>query len=358
MARIRSIKPELFCHYELSECSIPARYLFMGLMCYADDFGAIIDNPRQIRLWVFPSDLDVDVDQLINELANNGRLIPFTAQGKNWLQIKGFQKHQKVDNPAIKARNPAFTPGSERSRVLASPSEELRGIANPIPDRRIEGSKEGSFLEQRTVLSTCVDPPQIEAQIDPVEVKGTRQECMEILNHLNAIRASRGMIPEGARLPQGFLDRIKPRVAKYGTAQTILLLDYLASPACFWSDKFLTVLNTMKAKTFTDHLDGALEWEASGRPMIEQKPAGPAPLDPIIEKDCIEIRDYYRRQLGESKVSDDQDGDIRACAALLRKVDRDKIETGIRRYGNTMDAQWHKALAFRAWVNKTVKELT
>ena len=54
MARIRSIKPNLFGSYSLAKVPVEARFLFIGLFCEADDEGLLVDSPKRIAGIVFP----------------------------------------------------------------------------------------------------------------------------------------------------------------------------------------------------------------------------------------------------------------------------------------------------------------
>lgn len=105
-----------------------------------------------------------------------------------------------------------------------------------------------------------------------------------------------------------------------------------------------------------EHRRWDMEWSVAlqVQQQAEQKPERPE-MDPDTLSACLEIRDLYRRQLGDGKISDDQDGDMRAVAALLRTRDKRSIESGIRGYGNQMDRQWHKAMTLRQWVNKQME---
>ena len=53
MPRIRLIKPELFTDERVVSLSIEARYLFVGLLPFADDMGRGRFSPLQIRNLIF-----------------------------------------------------------------------------------------------------------------------------------------------------------------------------------------------------------------------------------------------------------------------------------------------------------------
>lgn len=100
MARIRSIKPEFWTSEQVMECSLNARLLFVGMWNFADDLGRLPLSPKTIKAMIFPSD-DLSSETIlgmIQELSKNGLLLPYSADGKDYLQITGWQ-HQRIDKP-------------------------------------------------------------------------------------------------------------------------------------------------------------------------------------------------------------------------------------------------------------------
>lgn len=93
MARARNIKPGFFRNADLVELPFEARLLFIGLWTIADRAGRIEDRPKQIKMELFPAD-SVDVDALLDELAAIGVVARYSHDGKRYLQVVNFSKHQ------------------------------------------------------------------------------------------------------------------------------------------------------------------------------------------------------------------------------------------------------------------------
>lgn len=93
--RIRLIKPGFFHDAEL--CSLPpeARLLFSGLWSLADREGRLKDYPKQIKHDVLPAD-DVDVDALLQVLAQGRYIIRYSDAGVRYIQVRTFLRHQRV----------------------------------------------------------------------------------------------------------------------------------------------------------------------------------------------------------------------------------------------------------------------
>lgn len=70
-----------------------ARLLFVGLWTIADRVGRLEDRPKQIKMEIFPAD-SVDIDALLNLIAATGMLQRYEVDGKRYLQVTSFAKHQ------------------------------------------------------------------------------------------------------------------------------------------------------------------------------------------------------------------------------------------------------------------------
>jgi hypothetical protein len=99
MARIRTIKPDFWTDEKLTDCSLSARLLFIGTWNFADDAGNLDRSHKQIKARVFPLD-NVDCEPLLLELITQGLLIEYAVEGKQYLHIKGFEKHQLINRPS------------------------------------------------------------------------------------------------------------------------------------------------------------------------------------------------------------------------------------------------------------------
>jgi hypothetical protein len=93
MARARNIKPGFFRNADLVELSFEARLLFIGLWTIADREGRLEDRPKQIKMELFPAD-NLDCDSILNDLAEIGMITRYEHDGKRFLQVVNFLKHQ------------------------------------------------------------------------------------------------------------------------------------------------------------------------------------------------------------------------------------------------------------------------
>lgn len=100
MARIRTIKPEFWTNERVMECSKTARLMFIGMWNFADDLGRLPLSAKTIKAQIFPSD-DIssgDILGMVGELSANGLVLTYEVEGRQYIQIVGWQ-HQRIDKP-------------------------------------------------------------------------------------------------------------------------------------------------------------------------------------------------------------------------------------------------------------------
>jgi hypothetical protein len=100
MARIRSIKPDVWEDEKVAGMSDPARLVFMACWNYADDAGVLRGNPQWLttRAYSFrePSRSPHDI---LQELVENRCLIPYEVNGQQYVVVRTFRKHQVTNKP-------------------------------------------------------------------------------------------------------------------------------------------------------------------------------------------------------------------------------------------------------------------
>ena len=108
MARIRTIKPEFWEDEKLAKLPEHARLLFIGTWNFADDNGALLANPVLMKSHIFPyEDIGIStISEWIDMLVENGMLIRTTYNGKDYLVIRKFLIHQKINRKSIRINIP------------------------------------------------------------------------------------------------------------------------------------------------------------------------------------------------------------------------------------------------------------
>jgi len=108
MARIRSIKPDFFRSEDVSALPLRARLTWIGLWTHCDDHGRAKDLARLIKADVWPLDEVTlrDIEEDLALLADHGRILRYTVDGKNYLAVVNWHAHQSINRPS-KAKCPA-----------------------------------------------------------------------------------------------------------------------------------------------------------------------------------------------------------------------------------------------------------
>jgi len=127
MARIRTIKPEFWTDEKVVELSFEARLLFIGLWNFCDEFGNTESSVKRIKMQIFPAD-NIDVESCLQEIRSVGFLSDYEVDGKKYIHINGFEKHQKVNrNVTPKYPRPNFeklSPQSDKKPVEKEKEKE------------------------------------------------------------------------------------------------------------------------------------------------------------------------------------------------------------------------------------------
>ena len=152
MARARNIKPGFFINENLVELPFPTRLLFIGLWTIADREGRLDDRPRKIKMAIFPAD-DVDVERGLSELHGAGMILRYIVDGKRFISIPSFLKHQ---NPHI----------NEQDSVIPAPDAHGASMVHATP---LTSSLNPSSLNPDSLFSENGKPPLKEIFLGTVE---------------------------------------------------------------------------------------------------------------------------------------------------------------------------------------------
>ncbi|WP_377840091.1 hypothetical protein [Bosea sp. UC22_33] len=98
MARIRSIHPAIFTDETFVTLGHPARLLWIGLWCEADDQGVFGWKPLSLHMRLTPTAKE-DVAGLLEELAAANCVRRFDIDGRPYGVIRNFVRHQRPKRP-------------------------------------------------------------------------------------------------------------------------------------------------------------------------------------------------------------------------------------------------------------------
>jgi len=146
MARIRSLKPEIWLSAQVMNLSHGARLLFIGLITQADDEGKGSSDVRRIKAAIFGGD-DVtteDVRRWLDELTEQDLSVVYFDDKHGYLySLPSWSSHQAIDRKR-ESSYPAPTSSTIVRRMLDEPSTRTRRVLAQ-GGAGMEGRKEGSL---------------------------------------------------------------------------------------------------------------------------------------------------------------------------------------------------------------------
>lgn len=186
--RIRTIKPEFYRSADIAGLCLEDRLLFIGIWSYVDDNGVGRDEEDLVVTDLFPKDYFKDpagtlarVATGLARLAAAGLIVRYEVDGRAYLQVTNWGRHQKIDRPN-KPRYPrSDADGAEIATTLASVA------TNPswgTEDQGIRGTE-----DQRKTSVPDAAPPEPEPIREDVEAI-----CEALATHVETMSGKRPRI--------------------------------------------------------------------------------------------------------------------------------------------------------------------
>lgn len=115
MARIRALKPDFFKDEDLATLPYETRMLYSGLWCFADKEGRLEDRPKYLKAEIFPYD-NINIEKHLNLLTHPNIsdrpekvfIRRYTVDGRKYIDIPEFLKHQSPHNTEKESTIPSF----------------------------------------------------------------------------------------------------------------------------------------------------------------------------------------------------------------------------------------------------------
>lgn len=152
MARIRTVKPDLWQNEEIATLSEAACLLSIGILNHADDEGYFKANPKLIKAALFPlREPSVSIPDMLTELSNIGYIALFEgSDGKQYGHVVNFKKHQTISRP---------TPS--KIKPLLSNKENSVSAHGVLHVGKEQGKEQGKERKEE-----CTKPPSASAPTD------------------------------------------------------------------------------------------------------------------------------------------------------------------------------------------------
>lgn len=188
MARIRTIKPDFFRHYDLyqleKETGLPIRVAFAGLWTVCDREGRFKWVPPELKIACTPYD-ECDFSRVLDALCTREFVVKYTCNGREFGYVPSFKTHQVINNRESESVLP--DPNSNNCKIndLTRDARVNDASATREVHAQAEGKegREGKGREGEDTLSSKLDDAPASTPIGKPKPKDdTPARVIEYLN--------------------------------------------------------------------------------------------------------------------------------------------------------------------------------
>lgn len=162
MARIRSIKPELRTSLTAAEWPRDARYLWVLLWGYLDDYGRGVDDARLVKADCFPLDDDVTAEVVecwLQMFATSGSLCRYSSGDgtRHYFHCPEWSQHQRPSHPTD-SRIPECPVHDHSSTHSGKSPETLARSGGEAPELLVPEQVIGDVVREVTTTPSPTAP--------------------------------------------------------------------------------------------------------------------------------------------------------------------------------------------------------
>jgi hypothetical protein len=192
MARKRMIDPNIWCSEDVSKLSITARYLLIGMISNADDFGKGRANSSYLRSIIFPYDeiKSSAIEKALNEISKNISIQFYSINENQYYKFINWSKWQKVDHPAnsiIPEPEDTFANNSRDIRETFAPNiieENIR--EDKVIKERVEENVADAPHTPKKISKKIFIPPSFNEVSEYATLKGRPEIAKKFFDYFTA----------------------------------------------------------------------------------------------------------------------------------------------------------------------------
>lgn len=160
MARIRSIRPEIWDDEAVAEISREARLLFIGLITQADDDGRLPAQPRWLISKIYPYDelTATELEHWLAELDRAGLILLYAHAGRQYIVLPAWEENQYIDKRYYRESKLPEPPPEPPGSALGAPAGRSAQPDEKAPERSPQDRiGEDRIGEDRTSVAGAPD---------------------------------------------------------------------------------------------------------------------------------------------------------------------------------------------------------
>lgn len=145
----RMLNTDIWKSKQVSNLSIQARLLYVGLITFGDDDGRLNGDPALLRSQIFPRDEKVTVAEVtkwLEEIVASGLVVKYTANGDDYLAHPNWTRYQTIRADRQKESNIPPPPADLVTAEL-QPSVNQVSAKDKIREGKITKEKVTSLFE-------------------------------------------------------------------------------------------------------------------------------------------------------------------------------------------------------------------
>ena len=218
MARIRTVKPDIWGDDKTGMLGPRGQLLFIGLISIADDEGYLRGHPAYIKgqIWPYHDLSSEEVQMFLDELQENELVLQYgSADGsQRYIRINNWAKHQRVSHPK-KSTFPkphSKLPSRELENAVRA-GDYVNECGKPLQPLGHEGEGEGDMKGE----GTNVPMSDAERQTPPKPQKQSKhsKDVQAVWEHwLKVCGPIQLAEPSRAKLTKGRASHIRARLAE------------------------------------------------------------------------------------------------------------------------------------------------
>lgn len=176
MPRARNIKPGFFESEDPARVGFPQRLLWIALWTLADRSGRLERRPVMFKKYAFGYDSVTlaDVEGWIGDLIEAKLLLPYSVEGRDYLEVSNFSKHQHPHPKEPISTIPSMHEGKAVELHGNTPMHDVRAVEKNGKDvmhgpRAVElhgkgamqGGQAGLIVDSGLLIVDCGEPEPV-----------------------------------------------------------------------------------------------------------------------------------------------------------------------------------------------------